>query len=375
MNRLYFAAMAALGLAVLGCQTQAPLPASQRVEPAAQAVGYGNVQIRVRWPQRLQAIPLSANSLVVSAFDTLGRKVDDVTLVRDGDPDSLSSATMRLRAGTYTIEARAYRQSMPTANDVPTAMGATSATIKTNLLTRLSLILSAQAPTFGAMSATAGAHGSQFTLDTVRFFGKAATASDVVEVWFGNTDRTRVPAAISWEPRRRTAPVTGYNHLIDAEQDMLRVTVPNGITGQPRVWLKVDGVEVFVGFFTVVDRLVFDPLSITRQVGEWYNAQPTLQSFSLQTTASLVYPMVTWRSSAPSVAWVSALGTVYAHRPGRATITAQSGIRSATFEVIVTDRHSTASFTVDVPTLNSGTVSVPLDIPAYSGIENGTVVH
>jgi hypothetical protein len=169
--------------------------------------------------------------------------------------------------------------------------------------------------------------------------------------------------------------VTEINHLIDPEQDKVRVTVPRGVTGNCKVWLKVDGVEVEVGNFWVVDRMVIEPTSVTRQVGESYEAKAHLETFSLHATPVLNYPMLTWTSAATATAFVTTGGTVYAYRPGRTRITARSGDLSTSFDLITTDRHSTASFDVTVPDLNSGTVEVPLEIPAYSGDETGTVTH
>lgn len=366
----------------VGCQTRTTPPQTAGLVEEGmqvQATDFGQVEIRVRWPEALQAIPYSANSLVVSAFDWLGRETGTVTLTRTAAADSLSSAALRLRAGTYTIEARAYREVSPTATSVPTAMGsAPGVTIKSNLKTYLPLTLTAQAPTFGALSAAAGGSGSQFTLDTVRFFNRSVTQADIPEVFMGYDERTRVRATVTIEPRRQVAPVTGINHLIDAERDKLRVTVPRGISGTCKVWLRVDGVEVYVGPFHVVDRMVIEPVSVTRQVGESYAAKSHLAAFALANTvanASLPYPMVTWTSSAPNVAFVTTNGTVYAYRPGRATITARSGDVSASVDLVATDRHSTASVTVTAPDLGIGHVSTSLTLPAYSGDDTATVTH
>ncbi|MNR88648.1 Bacterial Ig-like domain (group 2) [compost metagenome] len=376
------AALLLASVLTVGCQTRTTPPQTAAlIEDGmqVQAADTGLVEIRVRWPEVVQAIPYSANSLVVTAFDWLGREAGTATLTRTAASDSLSTAALRLRAGTYTIEAKAYRELSPTVTSVPTAMGsAPGVMIKTNLKTYLPLTLQAQEPTFGAMSATAGGSGSQFTIDAVRFFNRSVTLADTLEVFLGYNERSRVKASVSIEPRRQTAPVTGINHLIDPERDKVRVTVPRGLSGTCEVWLRVDGVEVRVGQFRVIDRMVLEPVSVTRQVGESYEAKSQLAAFSLENTVgmgSLPYPMVTWTSSAPSVAFVTTTGTVYAYRPGRATLTARSGDVVASVDLIATDRHSTASVTVSTPELNSGHVSAPVTLPAYSGDDTATVTH
>lgn len=374
-----FLALSLTGLTAfaLGCKAvpyQAAVPTTGTAPTGAQAVSYGNVEIRVRWPQRTQAIPLSANALVVQAFDSLGRDAGSLTLRRSDNQD-LQLATMRLRAGTYTLEARAYRETDPTELSVPTAMGSQAGvTISTNLKTTLSMTLVAQAPTFGGMSATAGGLGSQFTLDTVRFFNRPVVVGDTVEVWFGWDNRTRVKSPdVQILSRRKLDPVTGINQFQDPEQDKLLVTVPTGLSGRPKVWLKVDGIEVFVGNFYVVDRMVIEPTTVTRQVGEWYDAKTNLQAFALDTAPSLSYPMLTWSSSDPSVAFVTQQGLVYPYKPGTATITARSGSLTTSFTLTATDRHSTASVDVNVPTVNTGDVSSAITMPSYSGDDTGTV--
>lgn len=374
-----FLALSLTGLMTLalGCQGvpfQATSASRPDTQTGAQAADYGNVEIRVRWPQRTQAIPLSAETLVVQAFNSLGRDAGSLTLRRSSS-DDLQLATMRLRAGTYTLEARAYRETNPTAVSVPTAMGSSAnVVIKTNLKTDLSMTLTAHAPVVGAMSASAGGAMSQFTLDTVRFFNRPVVSADRIEVWFGWDNRTRVQSpAVEILNRRRFDSYTGINQLQDPEQDKLLVTVPRGITGRPKVWLKVDGIEIFVNNFYVVDRMVIEPTNVTRSVGEWYDATTNFQAFALENTPGLSYPMLTWSSSNPQVGFVTQQGRVYAYRPGTTTVTARSGLVETSFTLTVTDRHSTASINVNMPVINTGTVDSAVSMPAYSGDETGNV--
>jgi hypothetical protein len=379
------AALLLVGSLGAGCQnTAAPPSTDSQPLPgmAVQNAEFGQVDIRVRWPQVVQAIPYSANALHVVAFDGLGRIASQTVLTRGANPDSLSSASMRLRAGTYTIEARAYREVSPSLASEPTAIGSVgNVRVKTNLKTSLSLTLNATAPTFGALTPAAGGVGSAFTIDTVRFFGRAVKATDIIEVYLGQVPaegehvQYRARASVSIEPRRRLDSISGVNQMVDPEEDMLRVVVPRGLKGACKVWLRVDGVEVDAGTFHVVDRMTMAATSVTRAVGETYDASQNLRTYALDTQRVLGYPSLTWRSSAPSVAFVTTDGMVYAYRPGRATLTAQSGDVSATFDLLATDRHSTASIDVTTPALNSGPVEVPLAIPAYTGDDVGTVTH
>lgn len=374
-----FLALSLTGLAALalGCQGvpfQTTSGGTTSPAMSVQSAEYGNVEVRIRWPERsTQAIPLSANTLIVQAFNSLGRESGTLVLRRsEGD---LQVANLRLRAGTYTLEARAYRETNPTALSVPTAMGSSSnVVIKTNLKTDLSMTLVAQAPTYGAMSASAGGIGSQFTLDTVRFFNRPVVSADTVEVWFGWDNRTRVKSPnVEILSRRKADTYTGVNQMQDPEQDKLLVTVPQGLTGRPKVWLKVDGIEVFVGNFYAVDRMVIEPMVVTRAVGEWYDATSNLQAFALDASPTLSYPILTWSSSNPAVAFVTQDGMVYAYRPGTAVITARSGSITAAVTLTTTDRHSTASINVNMPLINTGTVDSPVNMPAYSGDETGNV--
>lgn len=372
-----FLALSLLGLAALGIGCQGtPWAASTPPGPdpiEARAADYGSVEIRVRWPQRTQAIPLSANTLVVQAFTSLGRDAGSVVL-RRADSQDLQLAAMRLQAGTYTIEARAYRESDPTDQSVPTAMGSqANVSIKTNLKTDLSMTLMALAPSNGAMSASAGGIGSQFTLDAVRFFNRPVVSDDAVEVFFGWDNRSRVKATVEILKRRKRDTYTGIDQMVDPEEDRLLITVPQGLTGRPKVWLKVDGIEVFVGNFYVVDRMVVEPAGVTRQVGEWYDATTDFKAFALDATPGLAYPMVRWSSSNPAIAFVTQQGAVYAYRPGTATITARSGIVSTSFLLNATDRHSNASLNVNMPIIHTGTVNSAVTMPSYSGTETGNV--
>lgn len=367
-----FLALSLMGLSLiaLGCQgmpfqTTAAPPVADTL--AARAVTFGNVEIRVLWPQRTQAIPLSANTLIVQAFDSLGREAGNVVLKRA--TDDLQLATMRLPAGTYTLEARTYRETNPSVSSVPTAMGSQpNVVIKTNLKTALSMTLVAQAPSFGPLSATAGGIGSQFTLDTVRFFNRPVVTADSVEVFFGWSNGTKIKS-----PNVKILKRKDPGQPVDAEEDKLLVTVPAGLSGRPSVWLKVDGIEVFVANFYVVDRLEIEPATVTRQVGEWYDATTNLQAFALNYAPGLSYPMLTWTSSNPAVAFVTQAGKVYAYKPGTATITARSGAIATTFSLVATDRHSTASVNVNLPVSGVGNVDSTLTLPGYSGDDTATV--
>lgn len=364
----------ALGLvsALMGCKTL-PIQAPASRPSAAQAASFGSVLIRVHWPERPQAIPLSANTLIVQAYDALGRNAGSVSLER-GTGSDFQVSSLRLPAGTYTVEARAYRETSPTPASVPTALGsAGNVVIKTDLETDLAMTLVAQAPTFGGLSALAGGIGSQILLDSVRFFGRSAVPSDTVRVAFGYDDHTRVSAPSFFQSRWFTDPVMGLNHLLDPALDKLVVTVPSGITGLAKVFLSVDGVEVFVNTFQVVDRMTLVPSAITLQVGDAYAATSGLSAFSLGSQSALVYPMLSWISSDPSIAFVTALGTIYAYRPGQVIVTAWSGVVSASFTLNVTQRGSTASLAVNVPVLKSGNVTTPIALPVYTGNASGIV--
>lgn len=378
------AALLLAGLLGVGCQnTSVPLSVEPQPigGPELQAAEFGQVDIRVRWPQAPQAIPYSANSLHIAAFDGFGRLAAQAVLQKS-PTQPLSSASMRLKAGAYTIEARAYRELSPTLQSEPTAFGSAGGVrVKSNLRTNLQLTLTATAPTFGPMSPTVGGAGSFFTIDTVEFFGRPAKQTDTVEVFFGQVPTTGthmdylVPAPVSFEPRRRLDLVTGNNPLVDPEEDMIRVTVPRGIKGECKVILSVDGVKVDIGTFHVVDRMAFTHSRVTREVGETVDAAQNLKAYALASQQPITYPAVVWRSTQPHIAFVTTGGMVYVYRPGTATIIAQSGDVSTTFTLVATDRHSTASVEVDVPELHSGTVEVPLEFPAYSGNENGKVTH
>jgi len=357
----------------VGCQS---VPAPSLSVPAAgdrstlAVADMGSVEIAIHWPQRIQSIPYSSNTLVINAYNSLGRLAGTLTLNRTSDPTSLSVGTMRLKAGTYTIEASAYRETSPLPTSIPNAYtSAGGVTITTNLKTKLSLTLAAQAPTAGAMTANVGGPGSQFTLNAVRFFNKAATSSDTVEVWFGYDAVNRVPATFSWIPRWTTGPFTGNRSFTDPDLDKLLVTVPSGVTGQATVYVRVDNVEANAGPFTVVDRMTINPTVVTRQVGTVYNAAALLAPFSLNLgTALPPFPVLTWTSSNPAVAFVTTQGLVYAYSAGQTTITAQTGGVQTQFSMVVTDRQSSASVVVNAPVLNAGTVTSPLTIPAYSGL-------
>lgn len=372
-----------------GCQTSGmPSQIASPVEPGMtiQAAEFGEVEIRVRWPQAVQAIPFSANSLVVAAFDGFGRRADQVVLTRVGGQNATFTTSMRLKAGTYTVEARAYRDTNPSIASEPVAFGsAGNVRVKTNIKTNLQMTLAAEIPTVGAMSSSSGGIGSSFTLDTVELFGRPVVAGDVVEVFMGQVTpvgqngQSRVKATATIEPRRRLDPTTKLSHINDPQEDLVKVVVPQGLKGECKVWLRVDNNEHLVGTFWVVDRMTFTHDPVVRQIDdptdEYHDAKADLKAYALDTLRNLSYPMLTWTSSNPRVAFVTTDGKVYAYQPGTATITATSGSITAAFTLISTNRQSTASIDVNVPLLGVGTVSVPVAMPEYVGESTGSVTH
>ncbi len=391
--------LALLGIgAVAGCQsTPAFLPASspRTVGPqAAQAVsGWGSVSISVVWPRRVQAIPLAANSIVITAYNNVGLAAGTVTLTRSGSSGALGSAALRLPAGqTYTFQAMAYAETTPSATSTPLAIGSTGAyTILSDINTPISLTLGAAAPSTGGMAASVsgyaipngGGVGSEFMIDTVKYLGRPISTGDNVQVWFGTTTSgvPSVQASSSVEPQWYIDPVTALKSLIDPDVDDLFVTVPAGISGSADIWVEVDGIKTRIpSNFMVVDNVVMPSQSVTRMVGGSYDSTAGngfLDGYAgadpAGTAVALSYPMLTWSSSAPGVAFVTNDGMVHANAPGQAIITAQTGSASASFAFDVTDTDGTASINVNVPTLGAGDVNATMDVPAFTGNATGTV--
>lgn len=374
--------LAVLALSVTACQAQPQLARTNPAEPVVEAVaGYGSTEVRVRWPRQTQALPSTANTMVVNAYGTMGTLVASATLRRATAVNGLSSTEMRLPASTYTIEAFALKEQGFDPSFVPVAQGSSAGNvIRTNQRTNLTMTLTAYQPTGGALSGSYGGIGSRFTIDTVRAFNHPASQSTSVKAWFSTGTNRWVEASASFLARRATDPVTGRVELVDPELDKLLVEVPAGITGACTVYVESDGVKsASLGTFNLVDRLEFEGASVTRRAGESFSAtaNTNLRGYSLAAAitvpGNLSYPMLTWSSSAPDVAFVTQNGTVYANKPGRAVITATTGAVKQSFEFLVTDSHSTASVTVAAPSLGSGNVGTPIEIPAYTGVTNGTV--
>ncbi len=386
--------------AVAGCQGIPALltaPSRSALQPAssvaAKPAGWGSVSISVRWPRRVQSIPLAANSIVITAYNNVGSAVGTVTLTRSAASGTLGNAQLDLPAGqSYSFQAMAYAETSPTATSTPLAIGYTGVyAINSDINTPITLQLNASAPATGGLAASmawypipaGGGVGAEFMVDAVQYLGRPITPSDNVQVWFGSTISSipSVLASSSVQPQWYTDPVTALKLLVDADVDNLFVTVPSGLSGPVAIWVEVDGVKTQLGNnFVVVDHVVMPAQSVTRTVGESYDSTAgvgNLKGYSGAdvngTAIALSYPMLTWSSSAPSVAFVTNDGVVHANAPGQATITAQTGLASASFAFDVTDADSTASIDVNVPTLGAGDVNATMDIPAFSGDASGTV--
>ncbi|MBM3268228.1 MAG: hypothetical protein FJZ01_11325 [Candidatus Sericytochromatia bacterium] len=364
-----------------GSKGTALLTARLRTNGEILATASATVRPDGRIEAEIKGFPASAASLVIRAFDYLGRPAQTLTRKKSDGADALNLASLKLPAGTYTLEYQAFAEAAPDSSSTPLAYGSQgSVQVAVNQRTRLMPALSAVNGTNGALSASVGGIGSQFTIDSVRYFNRILTASDAFEVLFGydtgSDVRTRINATASIQARRAIDPVSGFVRLLDPEADKLLVTVPSGVAGATQVWLKINGMEKNVGSFTAITRLTFENNLANRDTGESFDPTGHLRAYGLSSTpvGGLAYPMLRWSSSNPAVGFATAGGTVYAYQPGVAVITATTGTATASFQFVVTNRQGSATVSVGVPAGGKGDVTTSIGIPAYGDpVQTGTV--
>ncbi|MNR82956.1 Bacterial Ig-like domain (group 2) [compost metagenome] len=367
MKKTYLipAIAALIGVSAAGCQSVAPVStAIETMHPSAgEPQAFGNVSVRIKWPQAVQAIPLQTKSIVLSIYRK-GQLVGTETIVRQ-DGQGLASKVMRLPAGEgYLMEAMAYAVEAPQAHHTAIALGSSSLfEVGSNVLTPVPIALEATAIIGFEMGYNVGGLGQLVPvyIDKERFY-HPLSASDTVEVYFGT--------AKSPEVRRMAEDKSGYHFW---------VKVPQQVRGNQDVRVFVNGAESsYSETFTVLDRLAAKATSISLLVGEsdmpgddLYGAAGTNRYWL---NDDIYYPVVTWKSSDPSVAFVTQRGAVYALKAGQATITAMAGTLETTIPVTVQAGIGSTDLTVTLPSDPSGGVTIPVDLPAQGGNTSGPIV-
>jgi hypothetical protein len=387
-----FSRLAAAGIVALvaGCQG-APDPVAQAgrigipagiAEHAAAAVaqpGMGTIDLNIRWPRRTQAIPASANLIVITIYDALEQVVSTTRIRRPEVPDDvISHAAISLPAATrLEIWARAYRQTELTGAEVPVAVGMRSTDVYDNIVTKVDLEMRYIDISLTSISPTNGGEGVEVT-----FLGSG---------FYGFVDpHNATPSARVYFPHRtvREDPLSGvtldnqFSDLWIRAQDATRsadgtmsVLVPDGAVNGV-VDLRVDGLSALHSpankSFTVLEELEIKGNGPTLQGVPSLAVRPG-DAVSLTAVATdsvgkaFGSPTVSWFSSDPAVAYVEkTTGALKARTVGSARITARTGKLVASANCFVLNQAGTASFIVDLPIIGS-TTSLEFDFPAYEG--------
>ncbi len=315
-------------------------PGYRIVTPAAE----GTLQIQIKWPDRtVAAIPFSASKAIIWLYDSAGREIAKATVPRPSEGNLASQAFFRVKATMgVQVVAKMYRESTPTENTTPIALGTGTVDIYANNInvapiTMTPLIqpeITTVAPAYGGVGCKVLISGANFgrTLDhayTVKFSGVPAT---------------------------NTATTTLTTRLSDEE---IETTVPAGaVTGQ--LELMVDGIRKYRNF-EVITKLELPQWRLPFQA---YRAVPLTVKATFSDGGKRDVDAVVWSSSAPSVASVDEYGLLRPFRPGTTILRATSGNVQSERTVTVTTSGAVILAEVIVPPSSQSSLSVPVTMPS-----------
>lgn len=337
-------AWAALALLLAACAT-VPSPATPPEAPVAtEEPGYrlvtpapeGTLQIQIRWPERsVAAIPLSSNAATIWLYDAAGRFMTKATVARPQTGNLSSQVFFRVKAtlGAQVV-AKLYRESTPTENSTPVALGTGTVDIYANNVNVVPVTMTPLVqPAIAALAPSYGGVGRRVVILGANFGGSQQLACAVTF--------TGVPAPV-----------------LEQGDDAIAVTVPAGaVTGD--LELAVDGIRK-ARHFEVLTALTLPEWQLPLQA---YRTVPLTVTGTFSDGSKREVDAVEWSSSVPSVASVDDVGYLHPLAPGTTVVTAKSGQVESQRSVTVTTAGAVILAQVVVPVSSQSSLSVPVTMP------------
>ncbi len=287
-------------------------PFASGLVAGSRAEAMGTLRISVRWPRRVEALPLSSDLITVSITSSTGAPVASASLTPSSGPES--TVNFQLPASDdLTIAAKAFQATTLLAS------GSATASILANQLTPLNLTLRPLfVPTVAKVTPNAGPNA----------------LVDIGGSNFGLSRGLRPPVVLFGD-------ATSSRVLLDSDSS-LRAQVPADLASASAVVVVVDGVpsEPSTAMFTRLTALnAISPASPTLSLG----ATASISVTGVTATGGEPAPTVQWvvfvPPSAPIPVTLSgATGSVVvlmAVKAGTATIIVQSGDLSKSTTVTV----------------------------------------
>lgn len=323
-----------------------PVPANSASEPRAQAVdpGYrivtpapeGTLQIQIRWPERtVLVVPYSSNAAIISLYDAAGRFMTRATVARPTSGNLSSQVFFKVKATMgVQVVAKLYRETAPTDNTTPVALGTGTVDIYANNLNIVPITMTPLVqPAIATLAPSYGGVGCKVLLSGANF---GRTQNLAVAVTF-----TGVPAS--------------FTRLSDTE---IEATVPAGAVTGP-LELSVDGIRK-TRPFEVVTALDLPTWQLPLQA---YRIVPLTVKATFSDGSKRDVTAVEWSSSAPSVAAVDENGLLRPIAPGTTILKATSGQVQSQRTVTVTTTGAVILAEVIVPPSSQSSLSVPVTMP------------
>lgn len=320
--------------------TSAPQPVTAAGDPGYRLVmpaPEGTLQIQIKWPDRsVAAIPLSSNAAIIWLYDAVGRPMTKATVARPTSGNLSSQVFFRVKATMgVQVVAKLYRESIPTENTTPVALGTGTVDIYANNINIIPITLTPLIqPEIAMLAPSYGGVGRKVILSGANF-GRTQNLACTVKF-------TGVPAAIT--------------RVSDEE---IEATVPAGaVTGQ--LELMVDGIRKYRNF-EVITALELPQWQLPFQA---YRTVPLTVKATFSDGSKRDVDAVEWSSSVPSVASVDEYGLLRPFKPGTTILRATSGNVQSQRTVTVTTSGAVILAEVIVPPSSQSSLSVPLTMPS-----------
>lgn len=311
-------------------------PGYRIVTPAAE----GTLQIQIKWPDRtVAAIPYSASKAIIWLYDSAGREMAKATVPRPSEGNLASQAFFRVKATMgVQVVAKMYRESTPTENTTPIALGTGTVDIYANNINIAPITMTPLIqPAIATIAPAYGGVGCKVLITGANF---------------GHTEQHRKSVKFSGVLVTEDKTTRLSDEEIEAE-------VPAGaVTGQ--LELMVDGIRKYRNFEVITEL----ELPLWRLPFQAYRTVPLTVKATFSDGSKRDVDAVVWSSSVPSVASVDEYGLLRPFKPGTTTLKATSGTVQSQRTVTVTTSGAVILAEVIVPPSSQSSLSVPVTMPS-----------